>query len=131
MLNNRWWITFNWRLCIYRKRGSRGSGDGQFRTPHTIAFDREGNAYVTDTGNSRVEKFSADGKFITKWGSKGSAEGSFNEPHNTPIDSRGNVYVSDMFNHRIQKFSSEGKYITQWDRKDPEKGYFYSLLVSP
>ena len=45
------------------KMGSKGSGDGQFITPHTVAFDSSGNMYVTDTKNSRVQKFDSNGTF--------------------------------------------------------------------
>ena len=36
--------------------------------------------YVAEFANDRIEKFTADGKFITKWGSRGSADGQFNRP---------------------------------------------------
>jgi len=48
--------------------GSFGTGDGQFRSPTgmTVQFP-QGNVYVVDTGNQRVQEFSNDGKFINKW----------------------------------------------------------------
>jgi len=39
------------------KWGSYGSEDGQFIYPFGIAFDSEGNFYVTERGNHRVQKF--------------------------------------------------------------------------
>ncbi|HEY7694743.1 MAG TPA: hypothetical protein VH797_01420, partial [Nitrososphaeraceae archaeon] len=47
------------------RMGSKGTGDGQFDTPHTIAFDPSGNLYITDTKNARVQKFDSNGTFIT------------------------------------------------------------------
>lgn len=38
--------------------GGFGSGDGQFKQPHDIAFDAAGNYYVIEQSNSRVQKFS-------------------------------------------------------------------------
>jgi sugar lactone lactonase YvrE len=44
--------------------GERGSGPGQFNTPHAIATDAEGNVYVADRGNHRIQVFDGDGKFL-------------------------------------------------------------------
>jgi DNA-binding beta-propeller fold protein YncE len=58
------------------------------------------------TGNHipRVQKFSPDGKFITKWGSYGSGDGQFIDPEHLAIDSNGYVYVSDRAKNNIQVF---------------------------
>src|ERR1700676_4908847 len=40
--------------------GSRGSGTGQFNTPHSLAIDLQGNVYVADTGNHRIQVFDSD-----------------------------------------------------------------------
>ena len=45
--------------------------EAQFRFPTGIVVDSSGNVYVTDSWNNRVQKLTADGKFITKWGSRG------------------------------------------------------------
>jgi hypothetical protein len=44
--------------------GDRGKGPGQFNTPHSIATDAEGNVYVADRGNRRIQVFDGDGKFL-------------------------------------------------------------------
>ena len=73
-----------------------------------------GNIYVVDKGNNRIQKFTSDGTFITKWGSNGSSDGQFKVPHGIAIDSSGNVYVTDFMNDRIEKFNSSGFFITKW-----------------
>ncbi len=80
--------------------------------------------YVSDTTNSRIQKFDSNGNFIAKWGSSqvgsygGSAESSGNGEFNRPIgiatDASSNVYVADTGNSRIQKFSSDGAFIAKW-----------------
>ena len=45
--------------------GSNGAADGQFSGPHGIEVDADGNVYVVDTGNNRVQKFKSDGAFLT------------------------------------------------------------------
>jgi hypothetical protein len=47
--------------------GKKGSGPGEFDTPHSIAFDSKGRLFVADRGNSRIQIFDQDGKFIDQW----------------------------------------------------------------
>jgi len=85
--------------------GSQGIGDGRFGEPEGIAVDAQGNIYVTDNGNNRVEKFDSDGKFLGKWGNWGSDDGQFEYVFRIAIDSQGNIYVTDDGdNDSIQKF---------------------------
>ena len=44
--------------------GEPGDRPGQFNTPHSIAVDAEGNVYVADRGNRRIQVFDGDGKFL-------------------------------------------------------------------
>jgi DNA-binding beta-propeller fold protein YncE len=88
----------------------------------------DGDIYVTDGyGNSRVVKFSRDGKFLTQWGSKGSGPGEFDLPHAVVLDREGRVYVADRENNRIQVFTREGKFVAQW----PELGSPWGLVMTP
>ena len=77
---------------------------GKFWGPRDIAIDAEGNVYVTDTGNKRVQKFTPDGQFLQAWGGGGIVPGTFEEPVGIDIESQGNIYVADTWNRRMQKF---------------------------
>lgn len=44
--------------------GEPGSGPGQFNVPHSIAVDAQGNVYVADRGNRRIQVFDGEGKFL-------------------------------------------------------------------
>ena len=46
-------------------------------SPKGVAVDSSGNVYVADTGNDRIQKFTSNGTFITKWGSNGNGDGQF------------------------------------------------------
>ncbi|MDI6751320.1 MAG: SMP-30/gluconolactonase/LRE family protein [bacterium] len=104
--------------------GGGGTANGQFDCPYGIAIDTEKNVYVVDTYNSRIQKFTSDGGFITKWGSQGSGNGEFNWPKGITVDNEGNVYVADTFNNRIQKFTKEGAFITKWGSQGSGNGEF-------
>jgi DNA-binding beta-propeller fold protein YncE len=80
-------------------------GDGEFFEPRGIAVDSQGNVFVADTRNHRIQKFTANGAFLCKWGSRGRGPGQFDFPYGVAVDGAGNVYVADKYNNRIQKFA--------------------------
>ena len=47
--------------------GDRGKEPGQFNTPHSIATDANGNVYVADRGNRRIQVFDGEGKFLRQF----------------------------------------------------------------
>jgi DNA-binding beta-propeller fold protein YncE len=92
-----------------------GTANGEFCQPQGIAVDkRNGNVYVTDWGNNRVQKFDKNLNFLLAWGSSGAGDQHFNRPLGIVVDSLGDVYVSDTGNFRITKFDASGRYLRQW-----------------
>jgi hypothetical protein len=86
--------------------------DGLFRQPTDVAWDSNGNIYISDGYiNSRVAKFDKNGDWVKSWGTKGTGPGQFNLPHSIVIDRNNNVYVGDRSNHRIQVFDTDGKFL--------------------
>jgi sugar lactone lactonase YvrE len=86
--------------------------DGLFRQPTDVAWDSQGNIYITDGYiNSRVAKFDKNGDWVKSWGTKGTGPGQFNLPHSIAIDRNDNIYVGDRSNHRIQVFDTDGKFL--------------------
>ncbi|MDQ3969992.1 MAG: PQQ-dependent sugar dehydrogenase, partial [Thermoproteota archaeon] len=76
-------------------------------SPSDIALDQEGNVYVADTGNNRIQVFSSNGTFITQWGRYGSDEDQLRFPQGIAVDSSsGAAYLADTANDRISAFSS-------------------------
>jgi predicted membrane-bound mannosyltransferase/DNA-binding beta-propeller fold protein YncE len=94
--------------------GSNGRNAGQFNTPRGVAIDAQGNVYIADTLNHRIQKFSRTGTPITAWGTEGNGDGQFKEPMGVAVDAQGNIYVADTWNHRIQKFDSSGRFLVKW-----------------
>jgi len=108
--------TFVTQWGSFAETGGAAQGkEGQFWGPRAIAFDADGNLYVTDTGNKRVQKFTPDGKFLGQWGGVGLQPGQFNEPVGIAISQKtGDIFVADTWNRRIQRFDKTFKPITQW-----------------
>lgn len=102
-------------VMVLGRRDQPGTTETSFNRPTDVAIAPTGEIYVSDGyGNSRVMKFSKDGKFLTQWGKKGAAPGEFNLPHSIILDAAGQVYVADRENHRIQIFTPEGKFVKEW-----------------
>jgi DNA-binding beta-propeller fold protein YncE len=75
--------------------GTYGTGDGQFNWPSALSIDSNGNVYVADTNNQRIQKFTDKGIFLDKWGSHGNGEGEFYTPFDIAVDSNDDIYVLD------------------------------------
>jgi sugar lactone lactonase YvrE len=94
--------------------GTAGKGPGQLTLPRGLALDAQGNVYVADSLNHRIQKLDPTGKPLAAWGTQGNGDGQFQEPNGVAVDAQGNVYVADTWNHRIQKFDPTGKFLTKW-----------------
>lgn len=93
----------------------QGHGNGYFFNASSVAVDtvNGSNVVVADTGNNRVEVFSAAGVFLRTFGSLGSGNGQLNGPAGVAIDTAhgGNILVADPGNHRVDVFSPTGSFI--------------------
>jgi hypothetical protein len=86
--------------------------NGGFAQPRGVAVDTNGNIFVTDTNNWRVEKFAQDGSFVTAWGHRGGSTDGFNYERGISVDPTDNsVVVADTDNHMIKKYSNSGTLI--------------------
>jgi len=98
--------------------------------PVGVTVDQDGNIYVMDTENSRVQKFDSNGQFVLMWGSQGSEEGQFQNASpqgwlgHIAVDTQGDIYVIDVNNFRIQKFDGSGSFQIQWGAEGTGDGEF-------
>jgi hypothetical protein len=88
--------------------------DGMFRQVTDIAFDSDGNGYISDGYiNSRIAKVDRNGNWLKSWGSPGTGPGQFRQPHSIAVDEQNRVYVADRGNRRIQVFDQEGNFLRE------------------
>jgi len=104
-------------LKLLRRIGTGGKNHflttpGDFGAPQGVALDADGNVYVTDTLNNRVEIFDADGNFISLFGKHGDGPGTFARPKGIAVDGDGHIWVADEMQDRLQVFNKEGQLLT-------------------
>ena len=100
--------------------GQFGSTDGTlgrtgvFYGPRGIAVGKDGDIYVVDTGNKRIQVFSPEGDFVAQFGGGGSGEGAMDEPIAITQSIRGDWLISDSWNRRIQRFDRSFQFIAEY-----------------
>ena len=116
----------NSRIVKYDKNGrfikstgnTRGSAPGQFSTPHTIATDAQGNVYVGDRGNNRIQVFDNDLTLRAVWTGVGAPWAICITPgpkqYLYSSDAVGPVYKLDMNGHVLGKFGTYGSQLKQF-----------------
>jgi sugar lactone lactonase YvrE len=105
-----------------RAFGEKGTGPGQFFFPTQIALDSQGNLWVTDTGNFRVQEFTPEGKFIKQIGKHGTALGHFAWPKGMDLDAHDQLFVVDARFANVQVFDPSGKLLLFFGAPGPDGG---------
>ncbi len=88
---------------------------GLFYGPRALDVSDDGEVYVADTGNKRVQVFDLDGNFLREFGGWGREGGELDEPVGIDVRSDGVVALADTWNQRVQLFDGRGFPLTQWD----------------
>jgi hypothetical protein len=115
--------------------GAPGSGAGQLKSPGGVAVDQtSGDVYVADTGNNRIDEFSAEGSFVRAWGwgvedgsnelqtcvascefgLPGKGAGEFNGVVGVAVGPTGDVYTVNRRDGRVQRFTATGGFVEQF-----------------
>ena len=89
--------------------GERGKSPGKFNYPTHIALDKEGNLYVVDMGNFRVQVFDPNGEVLSFFGQAGDRPGSFARPRGLAVDSDGHIYIADAMFAGFQIYDIYGR----------------------
>ncbi|MEA2675184.1 MAG: hypothetical protein QOI92_2376 [Chloroflexota bacterium] len=119
---------------VVRTWGRQGAGPGEFDVSRTddnpgngdIAVAPNGNVYVADGTNHRVQEFKANGTFIRQFGSFGTGPGQFADGSEIEVAPDGSVYVMDDLDNPLSKFTADGKFVwrSPVSKADPAIGGF-------
>ena len=104
-----------------------GRGKGEFKTPHGLRVDAQGNVWVTDNARHVVYRMSREGQVTLTLGTLdkgGAGPTNLRSPDDLVFDSKGLIYVADAGNKRIAKFDADGKYVSAWGKGGKEPGQF-------
>jgi sugar lactone lactonase YvrE len=120
-------------LKLLRKIGTTGHNHelttpGDFSKPSGLAVDAEGNLYVADTMNNRIEIFDAEGGFISTFGKNGDGPGYFSRPKGVAIDGDGHIWVADSVQDRVQVFDKEGQLLISLGGHGLLPGQFQGIM---
>lgn len=106
-----------------RTIGGRGSGPGKFDFPTHLRIDREGNLYVNDSFNYRIQKFDANGDYLYEFGYHSRTVGGFARPKGFDIAPDGRLYVADAAFENVQIFTDEDQaFLLSFGSGDGERG---------
>ena len=111
-----------------RYEGEGNPPPGQFKEPWDVAVGPDGSVYVADTWNHRIQKFTADGTFVTAWGTGILMDPTnmlgFYGPRGIAVNSQGNVFITDTGNKRVVYFDPDGKPLGQFGESGLNPGQF-------
>ena len=97
------------------KFGTQGSGNGQLYRPWGMCLSSNGNLYVTELSNRRVQVFNPDGTFSNII--KGQGANILKGPEAVAFDPSGNLHVADRSSKSIKVFTAGGNYVRQYGSK--------------
>jgi DNA-binding beta-propeller fold protein YncE len=100
---------------------------GTFSLPEAVAVDKDGNVYVTDTFNDRVEIFDADGEFISTFGRNGDGPADLERPKGIAVDGDGHIWVVDAAQERVKVFNQQGRLLIYFGGQ----GYYPGQFMGP
>jgi DNA-binding beta-propeller fold protein YncE len=112
-------VSSNHRVLVYDTSGKylrrlgpaglppRGDGDGQFNFPDHIAVRSDGQVYVADAMNFRIQVFDPAGRFVRKFGQSGDGVGTFARIKGLAFDSFDNLYEGEGERGVVQIFNSK------------------------
>ncbi len=97
---------------LVRTLGGPGLGEGDFNFPTSLTFGPEGNLFVVDQLNSRVQVFDVEGEYLDEFGSLGIGFANFVRPKDVAVDEVGFIYVTDNAFNNVQLFDADFSLLT-------------------
>jgi len=99
---------------VLRSFGSQGQEAGEFFKPSSLGLDADGNVYVSDTLNNRIQKLSPSGEPMWERGTPGYRLGQFGRPRGIRVGPDGVVYVVESAMQLVQMFDGDGNVLMRF-----------------
>jgi len=114
-----WGKTPKVSLELVRKIGDVDTEDEHlaFNYPSDVAVDEDGNIYVLDSANARVQKFGPDGKYLATIGRKGQGPGELEYPMTLSLNEKRGELAVHQQSRGISFFKTDGTYVRQLSLK--------------
>jgi DNA-binding beta-propeller fold protein YncE len=98
--------------------GGASNAPGAFNYPLSVAVAPNGDLYVADSKNCRIEHFTGSGTYLSSFGTCGLGQGQLKEPSGVAVSSDGQtIYVADRSANRISVFTAGGMFVANWGRE--------------
>lgn len=97
--------------------GKPGRNPGEFTIPGGVAVASNGDLFVAEFKNQRVQQLKADGHFVRQWGLTGEAGtfgGKLRYPTDVALSKDGTLYIADGYNDRVLAIGPDGELLTKW-----------------
>lgn len=107
---------------VVQRWGSSGLEPGQLLRTRSLALGPDGNLYVADACNDRVQVFTRTGELVKIIGKSGKGLGEFHFPYDLCFGPDGSLYVVERGNSRVQKFDPQGNAVATWGVTGREPG---------
>lgn len=91
-----------------------GHLSGEFNQAKDVAFDSDGNIYIADNENHRIQVFTERGDLVRQFGKYGEGRGELKYPSGISIGSNGLLYVAELYNYHVSVFTPDGTFLTSF-----------------
>ena len=100
--------------------GTRGTGNGEFNTPHSITIDRNRRVYVSDRANNRIQVFDENGKYLDQFQR-------ITQPYHIRISDDQFLWAFSGPLDRLMKYDLQGHLLYAWGTHGTTPGLFWAV----
>ncbi|MHB9093794.1 MAG: NHL repeat-containing protein [Eubacteriales bacterium] len=112
--------------------GKRGAQEGDLNYSFGVYVDDNGNIYIADSNNNRIQVFDGQGKFKQVWkGQDADSSGGYSIPRGMAVDSKGNFYTAEALSSDIAVTKPDGSVATRFSYAEPPKDGVEDKLRAP
>jgi sugar lactone lactonase YvrE len=115
--------------------GKKGDKPGEFYSPIGIAINSKDEVFITDLNNSRLQKFTAVGKYLGGFDLPGDAPNrKSSQAGGIAVDDKGLIYLTFMVQDKVRVYTEAGKLVREWGKHGKADGEFQSpggIILGP